>query len=63
MAVPRSKTSKAVTKRRRGVNMHLDTPNLVACSNCGNLIMQHHVCPKCGFYKGKEVTKKEEATK
>ncbi|MBR1913000.1 MAG: 50S ribosomal protein L32 [Treponema sp.] len=55
MAVPRSKTSKAVTKRRRGVNMHLDTPNLVECANCGNLIMQHHVCPKCGFYKGRQV--------
>ncbi len=55
MAVPRSKTSKAVTKRRRGVNMHLDTPNLVPCSNCGNLVLQHHVCPKCGFYKGRQV--------
>ena len=46
MAVPRSKTSKAVTKRRRGVNMHLDTPNLVACGNCGNLVLPHHVCKK-----------------
>ena len=44
MAVPRSKTSKAVTKRRRGVNMHLDTPNLVACGNCGNLVLPHNVC-------------------
>ena len=37
MAVPRSKTSKAVTKRRRGVNMHLDAPQLVACSTVATL--------------------------
>ena len=55
MAVPRSKTSKAVTKRRRGVNMRLETPNLVACGNCGNLVLQHHICQKCGFYKGRQV--------
>ncbi|HBD68979.1 MAG: 50S ribosomal protein L32 [Treponema sp.] len=55
MAVPRAKTAKAVTKRRRGVNMHLDAPNLVPCSNCGNLVMQHRVCPKCGFYRGRQV--------
>ena len=35
--------------------MHLATPNLVPCSNCGNLVMQHHVCPKCGFYRGRQV--------
>ena len=40
---------------RRGVNMRLQAPNLVECSGCGNLIMPHHVCPKCGFYKGKQV--------
>ncbi|MFA6937873.1 MAG: 50S ribosomal protein L32 [Treponema sp.] len=55
MAVPRSKISKAVTKRRRGVNMHLDAPQLVECSNCGNLVRQHHVCTKCGFYRGRQV--------
>ena len=55
MAVPRSKTSKAVTKRRQGVNMHLDAPQLVACSNCRNLVQSHRVCPKCGFYRGRQV--------
>ncbi len=55
MAVPRAKVAKAVTKNRRNVNMHLDTPNLVPCSNCGNLVMQHRVCPKCGFYRGRQV--------
>ncbi len=55
MAVPRAKTSKARTRRRRGINMRLKAPSLVECSGCGNLIMSHRVCPKCGFYKGKQV--------
>ncbi len=55
MAVPRAKTSKARTRRRQGINMRLDAPQLVECANCGNLTMQHRVCPKCGFYKGRQV--------
>ncbi|MBP5464817.1 MAG: 50S ribosomal protein L32 [Treponema sp.] len=55
MAVPRSKTAKAVTKGRQTVNMKLKAPHLVECGNCGNLILQHHVCPKCGFYNGRQV--------
>ncbi|MBQ1629110.1 MAG: 50S ribosomal protein L32 [Treponema sp.] len=55
MAVPRSKTSKAVTKRRQTINMKLEEPQLVECSNCGNLIQSHRVCPKCGFYRGRQV--------
>ena len=59
MAVPRAKTSKARTRRRRGVNMHLVAPRMVECANCGNLVLQHHVCPKCGFYRGRQVIKPE----
>ncbi len=55
MAVPKAKTSKAVTRRRRNINMHLDAPQLVQCNNCGNLVLPHHVCPKCGFYRGRQV--------
>lgn len=60
MAVPRAKTSKARTKRRRGINMKLSAPNLVECSGCGNFVRQHHVCNKCGFYGGKQVINLEE---
>ena len=59
MAVPRAKTSKARTRRRRGVNMHLVAPQMVECANCGNLVLQHHVCPKCGFYRRRQVIKPE----
>lgn len=55
MAVPRAKTSKARTKRRQSINMRLAAPSLVECGNCGNLVMSHHVCPKCGFYRGRQV--------
>ena len=60
MAVPRAKTSKARTRRRRGVNMHLVAPQMVECANCGNLVLQHHVCPKCGFSRGPQVIKPED---
>ena len=55
MAVPRAKTSKARTRRRRGINMRLNAPHLVECANYGNLILSHHVCSKCGFYRGHQV--------
>ena len=31
------------------------------CPNCGEAIRPHRVCPKCGFYKGKEEVKNENA--
>ncbi|MDR2149632.1 MAG: 50S ribosomal protein L32 [Spirochaetaceae bacterium] len=55
MAVPRVKTSKARTRRRQSINMKLDAPRLVACNTCGNQVLLHRVCPKCGFYRGKQV--------
>lgn len=53
----------AVPTRRRGaakqgmVRQHtaLEATNTVTCSNCGAEIIPHHVCPNCGFYKGKKV--------
>jgi large subunit ribosomal protein L32 len=54
MAVPRSNTSKARTRRRQTINMRLTAPTLVECSNCGNKVLLHRVCPKCGFYRGKQ---------
>lgn len=55
MAVPKNKASKARTRRRRSINMKKSAPNLVECSNCGNTMMLHRVCPKCGFYKGNQI--------
>jgi large subunit ribosomal protein L32 len=55
MAVPRAKTSKARTSRRQTINMRLTAPTLIECSTCGNRVLLHRVCPKCGFYRGKQV--------
>ena len=60
MAVPKYRTSKARSRRRRSINMKMDMPNLSTCSNCGNRIMRHRVCPKCGFYRGKQIIDAEE---
>jgi len=40
--------------------MRLTVPTLVECGNCGARVMPHRVCPKCGFYRGKQVLKPEE---
>jgi len=60
MAVPKFKTSKARTRRRRSINMKKVAPTLIECGNCGNRVLPHRVCPKCGFYKGTQVVEPEE---
>lgn len=60
MAVPKYKTSKARTRRRRAQNMKLELPTLIECANCGNRVLMHHVCMKCGYYRGKQILKPEE---
>ncbi len=60
MAVPKYKVSKAKAAARKSANMKLDAPNLTVCSKCGNLILPHRVCPKCGYYKGEQIIKIEE---
>ncbi len=60
MAVPKYKTSKARSRRRRSINNRLVAPQLVECGTCGNKVLPHRVCPKCGFYRGKQVLDLEE---
>ncbi|MCL2800982.1 MAG: 50S ribosomal protein L32 [Treponema sp.] len=55
MAVPRGKTSKARTRRRQSLNMKLTAPSMIDCSTCGNKVILHRVCSKCGYYRGKQV--------
>jgi len=55
MAVPKNKASKARTRRRKAINSKLSVGTLTECANCGNSVLPHRVCPKCGFYKGKQV--------
>lgn len=59
MAVPKRKTSKARRNQRRA-NWKLTAPNLAACPKCGEFVMPHRACRKCGTYKGKVVVNTEE---
>lgn len=57
--LPKQRTSKSRRNRRRAHHA-LKKPNLVQCTNCGELRRPHHVCPHCGFYQGREVLSVEE---
>ncbi len=59
-AVPFRKVSKTRKRMRRSHNASV-APTTVKCPNCGEMIKPHRVCPKCGYYKGKEVVKVKEA--
>lgn len=51
---PKRKHSKGRRDRRRSQDA-LTAVNTVACSNCGSMRLPHTVCPKCGFYGGREI--------
>ena len=57
MAVPFRRTSKT-TKRMRRTHYKLHVTGVTVCSHCGEMIKSHTVCPKCGYYGGKQVIKK-----
>ena len=57
MAVPKRRTSKSKKLKRR-THKKLILPNLSECSNCGEMRKNHHVCPSCGHYGGKEIISK-----
>lgn len=58
MAVPKRRTSKRMKGFRRSHDA-LRAPTLVPCSNCQELIRPHHLCAKCGHYKGAQVVEVE----
>ena len=62
MAVPFRRTSKTA-KRLRRTHFKLSVSGLVKCPNCGATIKSHNVCPKCGYYGGKDVMTKAKQEK
>lgn len=59
---PKRKLSKGRRDRRRAHDA-LTPISLVQCSHCGEMIPSHIVCPKCGFYQGREVLHLEKEDK
>jgi large subunit ribosomal protein L32 len=35
-------------------------PSFTKCPNCQTEILPHHICPVCGYYKGRQVIVKKE---
>ncbi|UCG94132.1 MAG: 50S ribosomal protein L32 [Candidatus Aerophobus sp.] len=54
MGVPKKRCSKSRKKSRVSQDKLL-SPILAACPQCKAPIMSHFACPKCGYYRGKQV--------
>lgn len=54
MSTQKQHHTKARRDRARKM-LELKKKSLVKCSHCGRAIESHIACPKCGYFKGKEV--------
>ena len=55
MAVPKRKMGRARTHSRRSANSRIKLVQTTPCPQCGAPRLDHHVCPNCGTYKGRQV--------
>ncbi|MDO8658032.1 MAG: 50S ribosomal protein L32 [Candidatus Levybacteria bacterium] len=51
---PKKRHSRQRQGKRRA-SIKLKKPRSVVCKNCGDLILSHTVCKKCGYYKERKV--------
>jgi len=58
MANPKRKFSKARTRKRRSM-WKLEGVSMSVCPQCHQPKQPHHLCPNCGFYRGKEIVSSE----
>jgi len=58
MATPKRKTSASKRNMRRSHD-GLSNAAMSQCPNCGDTMRPHHMCPHCGYYKGREVIAKD----
>lgn len=54
MPVARQRHTKARRDRAR-VHHQIKAKKTVVCSNCSSVILPHKACPKCGYYKDREI--------
>lgn len=57
MAHPKRKTSKQRRNKRR-THYKATAPTLATCTNCGDTVQYHRVCPSCGYYRGQLAVEK-----
>ncbi|HIZ15980.1 MAG TPA: 50S ribosomal protein L32 [Firmicutes bacterium] len=57
--VPKRRISRTRRDKRRSSVWKIDAPNLVRCPRCGDYKLMHRVCGTCGYYRNREVIKKE----
>ena len=60
MGTPKRKTTRSRRDMRRAHHDKVAAPNVIACPNCGEMMLPHRVCPECGYYKGRQVIAKKE---
>ena len=61
MPNPKRRHSKSRTRKRRAHDA-LRAPQTSLCPNCQEPRLPHRMCPKCGFYKGRQVVRIEETS-
>jgi len=54
MAHPKRKISKTRRDKRR-THYKATAPALGTCSNCGEMKLNHHACPACGYYNDRSM--------
>ncbi|SLM29298.1 50S ribosomal protein L32 [Desulfamplus magnetovallimortis] len=54
MAVPKRKTSKSRSRKRR-THQKVAVPTLAVCPECDEAKLPHAACPACGMYRGRNV--------
>ena len=59
MAVPKRKVSRARRDKRRSNVWKIAAPARSICPQCGEVKLPHRVCGNCGYYKGREIIKKD----
>lgn len=54
MPLPKRRFSRSRRDKRR-LQIHLKSPSLTRCTQCGASVMSHRICPSCGQYRGRVV--------
>ncbi|MBQ7732586.1 MAG: 50S ribosomal protein L32 [Synergistaceae bacterium] len=63
MATPKRKVSHARTSQRKAHWLGaLSAPETMTCTNCGEVMLLHHACPSCGYYRKRQVVKVKSAS-